>query len=390
MRIRLLASWLDRRSGSATWMRAFAEKLAARGHRVEILALGPEDVPPPDGVAAEDFHVLTSPRFTLPGLWRFDHLRAFVSARRRIAALALDAPDFVVASEHSLIAAHHRLFPGVPWIYLPHSAPAGAGETMAAFHDDPIAKWLHRRLYDRAQRQAIATADAIVRFTEPAMRKMLAAFPGVEARRAVVIPPAVELPEDVEPPAGTAPVRLLALGRLVPDKRVDLLIEILSYLPDDTRWSLDIVGEGPERGRLEEMAANLDLERKITFHGHKDEVAGFYRACDLFLFPSYVESLGLAPLEAMAHARPVLAFDPDAPGVRLLGGRLVEHGLTGWLARDDEDFLRILHLLITNPSPLRPTGRAARRLVAERHSWPVHLDRWEGLFDELLDDPASD
>ncbi|RMF15917.1 MAG: glycosyltransferase family 1 protein [Alphaproteobacteria bacterium] len=390
MRIRLLASWLDRRSGSATWMRAFAEGLAARGHRVEILCLGPEDAPSPGGVEAEDFHVLTPPHFTLPGWWRFDHLRAFLSARRRIAALGLDAPDLVVASEHSLIAAHHRLFPGVPWVYLPHSAPAGAGETMAAFSADPLARALLRRLYGRAQRRAIATADAVVRFTEPAMRKMLADFPGVEARRAVVIPPAVELPEDAEPPAGQAPVRLLALGRLVRDKRVDLLIEILSHLSKDARWTLDVVGEGPERGRLEEMAASLGLEKKITFHGHKDEVAGFYRACDLFLFPSRDESLGLAPLEAMSHARPVLAFDPDAPGVQLLGGRLVEHGLTGWMARDDEDFLRILHLLITNPSPLRPTGRAARRLVAERHSWPVHLDRWEGLFDELRGDPASD
>ncbi len=389
MRVRLLASRLDRRSGSATWTRAFAQGLATRGHRVEVLCLGPVDASTPQGVAASDLHILTPPRFTLPGLWRFDHLRAFASARQRIAALDLDAPDLVVASEHSLIAAHHRLFPKVPWIYLSHAAPSGAGATMASFHQDPIARALVRRLYQRAQRRAIAKADAVLRFSEPAMREMLASFPGVKPRRAVVIPPAVALPEEAAPPSGTAPVRLLSLGRLVPDKRVDLLIEILSHLPSDARWSLDVVGEGPERGRLEEMTAAFGLKERIVFHGQADDPAPFYRACDLFLFPSRAESLGLVVLEAMSHARPVLAFDPGASGVRLLGGHLVEHGLTGWLARDDEDFLRILHLLVVNPMPLRPTGRAARRLVEEGHAWSVHLDRWERLFEELRQAPAG-
>ncbi len=390
MRVRLLASWLDRRAGSATWMRAFAARLAGRGHRVEILCLGPKDTPPPDGVAKADLHVLSPPRLSLPGLWRFDHLRAFVAARRRIAALGLAAPDLVIASEHSLIAAHRRLFPSVPLIYLPHAARPRVGEEMAAFFDDPLARFVNVRLYDRAQRLALAKADAVVRFAEPAMREMLAAFPGTRPRRAIVVPPAVEIPDEASPPAGIPPVRLLSLGRLVPDKRVDLLIEVVSHLPADARWSLDVVGDGPERARLEKMAADRGLADRVTFHGRVDDVAGFYRACDLFLFPSRAESLGLVQLEAMAHARPVLAFDPDAPGVRLLGGRLVEHGLTGWLARDDEDFLRILHLLVANPSPLRPTGRAARRLVERRHAWSHHLDRWEALFGELLGSGASD
>ncbi|GIX17624.1 MAG: glycosyl transferase family 1 [Rhodothalassiaceae bacterium] len=383
MHVRLLASYLDKRAGSATFMRALAERLAAAGHRVSVICLGPEGVQAPAGVAHRDFAILPPVRLTAPGLWRLDHAASFAQAGRRIAALAWEPPEAVIASEHSLIRAHARLFPGVPWVYLPHAARPRVADEMAPFFADPLARAVNRRLYDRAQRFALARADAVVRFARPALDAMLAAFAGIRPERALVIPPAVALPAEWSPPRPASPVRLLHVGRLVPDKNVALLIEMLSHVDPEKDFRLDVVGDGPERARLEGLAKAMGLERRVTFHGAVDDVSPFHARADLVVVPSRRESLGLVQIEALAHGRPVLAFDPAAPGVELLGGRIIDHGVTGWLARDEEDFLRILHLLIWNPAPLRPAGRAARRVAEERFSWPRHIARWEELLGEL-------
>ncbi len=382
MHVRLLASYLDRRAGSAVYMRALAAHLATAGHRVSVISLGPGDVEPPSGVKDEDFAVLAPMRLTAPGLWRFDHAASFAGAPRRIAALGWAPPDAVIASEHSLIRAHARLFSGVPWVYLPHAAVRVADE-MGCYFTDPLTRAINRRLYDRAQRFALSRADAVVRFSREALDAMVNAFPGTRARRAVVISPAVDLPRSWNPPRAESPVRLVTVSRLVADKNVGLLLEMLSHVDPEKDFRLDVVGDGPERARLEGLAKAMGIDQRVTFHGAVDDVSPFYGRSDLVLVPSRRESFGLVQIEAMAHGRPVLAFDPAAPGVELLGGRIVDHGVTGWLARDEEDFLRILHLLIWNPAPLRPAGRAARRVAEERFSWRRHIERWEELLGGL-------
>ncbi len=383
MHIRLLASYLDRRAGSAVYMRALAERLGGTEHRVSVICLGPEGIDPPHGVKAEDFAVLPPVHLHAPGLWRLDHVASFTRAHARIRWLGLERPDVVIASEHSLIGAHHRLFADVPWIYLPHAPTSRVADEMASYFADPLTRTINRRLYDRAQRFALARADAVVRFSREALDAMLKAFPKIRPQRSVVISPATDLPESWRPPKAESPVRLLSISRLVPDKNVGLLLEMLSHVDPEKDFRLAVVGDGPERARLEAQAKAMGLAKRVTFHGAVDDVGPFYAEADLVVMPSKRESLGLVQLEALAHGRPVLAFDPMAPDVELLGGRLVDHGVTGWLARDDEDFLRILHLLIWNPAPLRPAAHAARRLAEERYAWPRHLARWQALLDEL-------
>ncbi len=388
MHVRLLASYLDRRAGSAVYMRTLAERLAGAGHRVSVICLGPEGLTPPDGVAREDFTILPPLHLHAPGLWRLDHLASFTRMPARLQRLGLDRPDVVIASEHSLIPAHHRLFADVPWVYLPH-APVRVADEMARYFDDPLARTVNRRLYDRAQRFALARAAAVVRFSREALDAMLRAFPGIRPRRAVVIPPAVDLPESWKPPRAESPIQLVTVSRLVPDKNVGLLLEMLSHVDPEKDFRLAVMGDGPERPRLEAQAKAMGLAKRVIFHGAVDDVGPAYARADLVVLPSKRESLGLVQLEALAHGRAVLAFDPMAPDAELLGGRLLDHGVSGWLARDDEDFLRILHLLIWNPTPLRPAARAARRLAEERYAWPHHLARWQALLGDLAAAPPA-
>lgn len=105
--------------------------------------------------------------------------------------------------------------------------------------------------------------------------------------------------------------RLLYLGRLTPKKGPMMLIDAVSRIGGEG-WVLDIVGDGPMRGELEDKVGSLGLERRVLFHGHSDAAAQWISRCDLFLFPSRDEGMGLSLAEALAAGTPALASDIPA------------------------------------------------------------------------------
>ena len=103
--------------------------------------------------------------------------------------------------------------------------------------------------------------------------------------------------------------RLLYVGRIDARKGVHTAIRALTRLPEA---HLDVVGgwDPAEEWRLRQLAQELDVEGRVTFHGHRDRagVVAAYDECDVVLFPVvWQEPWGLVPLEAMARGRPVVA-----------------------------------------------------------------------------------
>jgi glycosyltransferase involved in cell wall biosynthesis len=125
----------------------------------------------------------------------------------------------------------------------------------------------------------------------------------------------VDAPAPLEP---NEPLRLLFVGRLVPYKGADMLLAALSLLPADlrSRLCLTIVGDGSERGALEEQARALGPECPVSFTGWLPqlETARYYRSSHLFCFPSIREFGGTVVLEAMAAAVPSLVVDHGGIG----------------------------------------------------------------------------
>jgi glycosyltransferase involved in cell wall biosynthesis len=130
---------------------------------------------------------------------------------------------------------------------------------------------------------------------------------GVSQRKTTVIYNAVDFAS--APPSAiplAAGIKLITVGRLVPWKRVDLLIESLA---ECAGTGLVIVGDGPERQRLEELARARKLEERVYFAGQRSqqETVGIMAACDLFVLNSTYEGFPHVVLEAMNAGLPVVA-----------------------------------------------------------------------------------
>lgn len=165
---------------------------------------------------------------------------------------------------------------------------------------------------------------------------------------------------------GDAPVRLLAVGRLVAQKGVDVLLNALA-MPGLERAALDVVGDGDWRDRLEGQAAALGLTDRVRFLGWLDraELAEIYRSVDVFVLPSRDEGMPNVVLEAMASGLPVAAS-------RVAGAEdLVAEGETGFLVPpEDADALAAALRKLTDDADLRAVlGARGRARVEAEFTW---------------------
>jgi glycosyltransferase involved in cell wall biosynthesis len=160
-----------------------------------------------------------------------------------------------------------------------------------------------------------------------------------------------------------APV--LSVGNLIPIKGQGVLIRAIAALAGEfPELVLEIIGDGPERGRLEDLAKGLGIASRVRFHGRqsRNEVVAAMRRCTVFALPSRYEGLGCVFLEAMSTEKPVI-------GCRGQGiAEIVQHGVNGFLVGpDNEKELTIaLAMLMRDESLRRKLGSAARDTILDR------------------------
>ncbi len=204
---------------------------------------------------------------------------------------------------------------------------------------------------------------------------------GVPTEKIVVIYNAVEISDGVEPlsiPLKT-PIKAVTVGRLVPWKQVDGLIEALREIPE---LGLVVVGDGPERPRLERIAQELGVLGRVYFAGQrsKKETLSLMAACDLFVLNSTYEGLPHTVLEAMALGLPVIAT--------AVGGtpEVVRDGETGLLIHSGNRALeKTLYALVTDEKTRRRLGEKAKKWVREHMSLQVMVTSTEKVLQSELE-----
>ncbi|MXM62632.1 glycosyltransferase [Streptomyces sp. HUCO-GS316] len=195
---------------------------------------------------------------------------------------------------------------------------------------------------------------------------------GVERERIRVVHNGVEEPG---PRADRSSEPLfVAVGRLVEYKRIDLLLRLWERVRPVTGGRLLIVGDGPERERLEQLAGP-----GVEFTGHVSEAEKHRLLCEawLLLHPSAVEGWGLVVTEAAARETPAIAF--DVPGLR----DSVVDGETGVLARGESSFAAAWCTLALSNHRRELMGKAARDHAA-RYRWDGTVRQFRAVAAEAV------
>jgi glycosyltransferase involved in cell wall biosynthesis len=178
-----------------------------------------------------------------------------------------------------------------------------------------------------------------------------------------------------EPPAagglrrGDGPPSLVTVAHLIPRKRHGDVLRALAVLePRHPRLRYRIIGDGPERGRLEALAARLQIADRVEFLGQLGpaEALAEARTATLFVMPSTEEAFGVAYIEAMAAGVPAIGCrgEPGPEEIAAAGDGflLVPPG-------DIERLTQRIDELLSDPQRLREAGQRARATVAENFTW---------------------
>ncbi|RLD07788.1 MAG: hypothetical protein DRI32_00175 [Chloroflexi bacterium] len=187
-------------------------------------------------------------------------------------------------------------------------------------------------------------------------------------------PPHVDKKLALRTQAGFAPSAKIAIfiGRLVPEKKLDLLISVWDKLrKSHPRAELLIVGAGAEEASLQAIAGE-----GIHFMGSTDDVRPFLQMADIFVLPSVAEGLSVALLESMACG--LVPLLTDVGGAR----EVIRHAENGWIIppNDRDALLAGLQTLFDDPETLQQRGQAARQRVMAEFSIQKAAEKLSQLY----------
>ena len=240
---------------------------------------------------------------------------------------------------------------------------------------EPLERAYARRIA-REDRSLVRSARVVCtnsRYTGSRIRQIY----GVEA---AVCPPGVDIPALEEGPADAGRY-VLTVGALEPHKGYGFLVQALGRVPLDVRPPLRIVANDQNAGyrrALEREAGAAGVRLDIRLRIPEGDLAAQYRDAALFAFGAHDEPLGLAPLEAMARALPVLAVGEGGVSETVTDG---ENGLL--VPRDPDAVDGALTSLIASSERRRELGANARRIVEERWNWPLRAKALEAQLESL-------
>jgi len=393
LRILMLGSTYPRHEGdyAVPWMRETVRRLVARGHVVQVLA------PAFRGLPSHDIDGVRVHRFRYaPRTWEcLTHEQGAPNRIRNPLFQALGVP-YVVAGTYAAsgLAARERFdvihahwpFPHGP-IAAAARAACGAPLVMnshgAEFALARRKKWV-RPLLSRALRHS----DRLVSNSSHTAAEVRR----ISGRDSTVIPYGSTVEARPSPLPRNAVSRILFTGRLIQRKGVDYLIRAMPMILARRPAVLEITGDGDQRRGLEALAASLGLGEAVRFLGFVDnaELDRLYAACDVYVNPSVIddrgdtEGLGVGPIEAFCHGRPVVAS--------AVGGitDVVRHRETGLLVaekRPDEladAILEVLH----DPAEAEALAAAGLADARVRFDWDRIVTSLETVYHEAIESRA--
>lgn len=237
-----------------------------------------------------------------------------------------------------------------------------------------------RRLVGRTD-MLVGNSQAVIDFYRPL---------GYAESQLRVIPNGVETPERprctraeflIELGLAQESKLVFVVGRLALQKRVADLIWSMQLLRQaDARSHLIVIGDGPQRGALEQLAREVEVTNHVRFLGHRSDAASLLHHADLVWQGSEYEGMSNSLMEAMSCGRPLIAtaIPPNQ--------ELIRHGVDGFLVNvgDSAGFTQYSLKLINDPTLGDQLGNSARDRIRERLSVQFMVEGYASLYREVI------
>jgi glycosyltransferase involved in cell wall biosynthesis len=286
----------------------------------------------------------------------------------------------------------------IPFVW----GPVGGGESTPRSFRSFLS--LQGRMYETTREfaRAIGELNPFIRFTARRAAMALATTHETERRlralgcKNVSVFTQASLPaEEIHqfaaiPPRRDPPFRVFSMGRLVHLKGFDLGLRAFARFharfPESEYW---LIGDGPERERLEQLAVQLGVGQATKFWGMmpREQAIATSTQCDILLFPALHESGGCVSVEAMAAGRPVICLDLGGPALQVTEATGIKVSATS-AEQAVTDLASAIEQLATDPSRRANLGEAGRLRVDQEFNWERKGDQLARLYQRLVHAPT--
>lgn len=177
--------------------------------------------------------------------------------------------------------------------------------------------------------------------------------------------------------------KILAVGRLCPQKGFDLLIKIWNLIlaSDREGWSVRIIGSGPDKEKLQQQIEDMHLSDSISIVSPTNCLDKEYAESDLFCFTSRYEGVPLVLIEALEAGVPAISFDcPCGPS------EIIDNNQTGYLVPIGNImlFAEYIKKLISSESLRIEMGSKAKKQMNEKFGLEIIMSQWKSLFETII------
>jgi N-acetyl-alpha-D-glucosaminyl L-malate synthase BshA len=364
--------------GSGVVATELAHALALRGHRIHLISSDP-----PfrwrSGVPGMSFVPVVVPSYPL--------------FREPQYLLALTTTIARVAEEQRLDIVHaHYAVPHATAAYLAEqmlaSSSAAIPRTMTTLHGTDITLIGSDPSYRRAVAFSIEQSHSVTAVSQSLRADTIAAL-GIQ-QDVRVIPNFLDCAEyrrafdpalrDRLCPPGSCDAIVMHVSNFRAVKRVDIAMDVFRRIRQRLRAKFVLIGDGPVRPDIEQLAAEYGLLDDVMFAGEQQDLVQWLSVADLFLLPSAQESFGLAALEAMACEVPVVASH--------VGGlpEIIENGVTGFTcAPGDADAMAERGLALLTDQRLHSSiAKGAAEMVRTRYCTDLIVPQYEAEYERVL------
>jgi len=373
--------------GAERVMTIMANYWAAKGWEITLLTFDDGTVPPfydlhvsivrqPLGIAGDSGNAIAA---LWNNGWRIRRLRAAIAARQPNAVisftdktniLTLCAVRLPNCLPNRIVSSTASRLQNLPIIVSERTDPS--------MHNiGKIWTFLRQKTYPWADRVVTQTQAALTYFASEIQVK------GCVIPNPVLSPPDPSL--NISQTSENRSPSAIAMGRLGPEKRYDLLLKAFARLQDrHPTWKLTVIGEGALRLELEILRDRLGLADRVQFPGAVKDPYTVFKQADLFVMSSQFEGFPNALCEAMACGLPVISTDcPSGPRA------IIRDGIDGLLVPNgDEAALTVAmdRLMSDEGKRRRLAARAAE--IVERFSLEKIMGEWESMLEETLKERA--